>query len=303
MNIISNLLSKKPAKANPNVMERRREQVALEPELSQKILAIIMASYAIENHKDFYAWLQNSVAKVLPHNMLLACWGKFEGEQKPSLKYDLTSSLSFVSTQALYNAPEKIDGFMLLLHKLWLNNDSRWFVINDLDTFTKDHGFKDNCFKTCFPKAFNRLNSTLIYGINDVRGSNNCLYVFFSEEKAFKVQNSIMGLLMPHIDSAIRRIQHLEQIKTAESLKESLAASSARSKSSASIPSASILSSRELEIVYWVRLGKTNSEVANILFISQNTVKTHLKNIFDKLNVTKRAEAIGKLSMEFTLPA
>jgi transcriptional regulator EpsA len=285
LNIISNLLSKPPSPVNPSVMERRREQVALEPELSQKILEIIMASYAVENHQDFYVWLQNGVAKVLPHNMLLACWGAFDGEQKASLKYDLTSSLANVNTQALHNAPEKIDGFMSLLHKLWIQNASRWFVINDLDAFTKDHGFKGNCFKTCFPKAFGYLNSTLIYGINDIRGNNHCLYVFFSEEKAFKVQNSIMGLLMPHIDSTIRRIQHLEQTKAA--IGNEYLSAIAR------------LSPRELEIVNWVRLGKTNSEVANLLFISQNTVKTHLKNIFEKLNVNKRAEAIGKLSMEF----
>jgi transcriptional regulator EpsA len=285
VNIISNLLGKKPAPVNPSVMERRREQVALEPAVSQKILAIIMASYAIESHQDFYDWLQNSVAEVLPHNMLLACWGAFDGEQKPSLKYDLTSSLNYVSTQALYDAPEKIDGFMSLLHKLWIQNASRWFVINDLDGFTKDHGFKEHCFKTCFPKAFSHLNSTLIYGINDVRGSNNCLYVFFSEAKSFKVQNSIMGLLMPHIDSTIRRIQHLEQAQAAST--------------NEFISVVARLSPRELEIVNWVRLGKTNSEVANLLFISQNTVKTHLKNIFEKLGVTKRAEAIGKLSMEF----
>lgn len=286
LNIISNLLGKTSAPVNPVLMERRREQVALAPDVSQKILEIIMASYSIENHHDFYAWLQNKVAEVLPHNMLLACWGTFDGEQKLSLKYDLTSSLANVNTQALYNASEKVDGFMSLLHKLWIQNASRWFVINDLDVFTKEHGFKENCFKACFPKAFNRLNSTLIYGINDIRGSNNCLYAFFSEEKAFKVQNSIMGLLMPHIDSTIRRIQHLEQTQTATDTKEYL-------------NSVARLSHRELEIVNWVRQGKTNSEMANLLFISQNTVKTHLKNIFEKLGVTKRAEAIGKLSMEF----
>lgn len=287
MNIISNLLGKKAAPVNPSVMERRREQVALEPAVSQKILAIIMASYSIENHQDFYAWLQDSVAEVLPHNLLLACWGKFDGEKQTGLKYDLTSSLSHVNTQALYNAPEKIDGFMSLLHKLWIHNASRWFVINDLDNFAKDHGFIEHCFKTCFPKAFSHLNSSLIYGINDIRGSNNCLYVFFSEEKIFKVQNSVLGLLMPHIDSTIRRIQHLEQIKVADQAKEHAVANIK-------------LSARELEIAYWVRQGKTNNEMANLLFISQNTVKTHLKNIFEKLNVSKRAEAIGKLSTELS---
>jgi len=44
-----------------------------------------------------------------------------------------------------------------------------------------------------------------------------------------------------------------------------------------------------------VRAGKTNQEIGDILFISQNTVKSHLKRIFTKLNVTTRAQAVGKI--------
>ena len=59
-------------------------------------------------------------------------------------------------------------------------------------------------------------------------------------------------------------------------------------------PNAVALSERELQIIRWVRAGKTNQEIGAILFISQNTVKSHLKRIFNKLNVTTRAQAVGK---------
>jgi transcriptional regulator EpsA len=299
LKFISGLLGNQPAQADAIVLERRRGKVALAPDFSQKILSIICSSHAIQKHIDFYTWLQSSVAEVLPHNMLLACWGDFVGGgQNSSLKYDLTSNLPNVSTQALIKAPEKVDDFMQHLHKLWTKNNSKWFVVNDLDLFIKEQGIDKNCFKAKFPEAFNHLNSMLIYGINDLRGSDNCLYVFFSEEKTFKVQDSVMGLIMPHIDAAIRRIQHLDQMKVVADTKEVVA------NTKEYLNYVSRLSVREQEIVYWVRQGKTNSEMANILFISQNTVKTHLKNIFEKLEVTKRAEAIGKLSMEFhALPA
>jgi transcriptional regulator EpsA len=295
LKLISSLLGNHSTQATPTVMERRRSQVALAPDFSQKVLSIICSSHAIQKHVDFYNWLQTSVAEVLPHNMLLAAWGDFENNG--NLKYDLTSNLPKANTQALIDAPEKIDSFMQLLHKAWTKNNSKWFAINDIDAFAKEHGIDRNCFKANFPEAFEHVNSMLIYGINDLRGSDHCLYVFFSEEKTFKVQDSVMGLIMPHIDTVIRRMEHLEQISASateeivDSTKEYL-------------NYVSRLSVREQEIVYWVRQGKTNSEMANILFISQNTVKTHLKNIFEKLEVTKRAEAIGKLSMGFnTLPA
>lgn len=55
------------------------------------------------------------------------------------------------------------------------------------------------------------------------------------------------------------------------------------------------LSMRETEILDWVRLGKTNPEIATILEISVCTVKNHLQAIFRKLDVYNRVQAIAKI--------
>ncbi|MFN3214805.1 MAG: LuxR C-terminal-related transcriptional regulator [Henriciella sp.] len=55
----------------------------------------------------------------------------------------------------------------------------------------------------------------------------------------------------------------------------------------------SILSHREADVMRQVLSGRTNREIANALSISQNTVKFHLKNVFQKLSVSSRAEAIS----------
>lgn len=54
------------------------------------------------------------------------------------------------------------------------------------------------------------------------------------------------------------------------------------------------LSARELEILQAVAAGHTNKEIAQELFISQATVKTHLVHIFDKLGVDNRTSAVAK---------
>jgi LuxR family maltose regulon positive regulatory protein len=54
------------------------------------------------------------------------------------------------------------------------------------------------------------------------------------------------------------------------------------------------LSERELEVLALLAEGLTNQETAERLFISVNTVKTHVKHVYDKLNVRNRAEAVAR---------
>jgi len=51
------------------------------------------------------------------------------------------------------------------------------------------------------------------------------------------------------------------------------------------------LSPREDEVLRLVAQGATNREIADSLFISENTVKTHLKNIMEKLHLANRSQA------------
>jgi DNA-binding NarL/FixJ family response regulator len=54
------------------------------------------------------------------------------------------------------------------------------------------------------------------------------------------------------------------------------------------------LSSRELEVLTLLSEGQSNSELATSLHVSINTIKTHLKSIYDKLGVAQRGQAIRK---------
>ena len=54
------------------------------------------------------------------------------------------------------------------------------------------------------------------------------------------------------------------------------------------------LSERELEVLQLIREGLSNTEIADKLFISLNTVKTHTKKINQKLNVTSRTQAAAR---------
>ncbi len=57
---------------------------------------------------------------------------------------------------------------------------------------------------------------------------------------------------------------------------------------------------RELEILELIAAGLSNKEIADRVFVSENTVKTHSSRIFDKLGARRRTQAV-QLAKEFRL--
>ena len=54
------------------------------------------------------------------------------------------------------------------------------------------------------------------------------------------------------------------------------------------------LSKRELEVLQLMAEGLSNKEIADRLFVSLSTIKTHANNLFDKMNVERRTQAIDR---------
>ena len=60
------------------------------------------------------------------------------------------------------------------------------------------------------------------------------------------------------------------------------------------------ITKRELEILELISHGLSNREIAEKLFISENTIKTHSTRLFDKLNAKRRTQAV-QLGKEYGL--
>ena len=52
------------------------------------------------------------------------------------------------------------------------------------------------------------------------------------------------------------------------------------------------LTPREMQVLKLVAQGLNNKDIAEKLFISENTVKNHIRNILDKLHLHSRMEAV-----------
>ena len=79
-----------------------------------------------------------------------------------------------------------------------------------------------------------------------------------------------MRLVQPHLDMAVKR---------------AMAGPSARG----------LLSPRELEILAYLRAGRSTKDIAAVLWVSPSTVRKHLENVYTKLDVHGRTEALARV--------
>ena len=62
------------------------------------------------------------------------------------------------------------------------------------------------------------------------------------------------------------------------------------------------LSKRELEVLEFLAKGNSNQEIASELFVSLSTVKAHNQNLYDKLDVKRRTQAVEKARRLHLIP-
>jgi DNA-binding CsgD family transcriptional regulator len=55
-----------------------------------------------------------------------------------------------------------------------------------------------------------------------------------------------------------------------------------------------LLTAREREVLAWVARGKTNAEIARLLWLAPGTVGKHLENVYAKLGVGTRTAAVSR---------
>lgn len=262
------------------------------------------ASLRIKEHMDLFLWLQGDVQRFVPHEVLIAAWGDFSTS---SLSFDVISPLPRLRTENLYvlgsasraaisacRHGAAIDGvgpcgvvpFLVRMRDRWHGVGCSPLAVLRRDEVRS----LDFICAGCDPDAsglLSMMRSSLVHGFSDQRGKHECIYVFLStKDLSDSVYRRNLRFLLPYVDNSLRQVAHLP-IQHAEPESGGNIAVEPEEPSG--------LSQREIEIMEWVRIGKTNYEVGMILNISAFTVKNHLQRIFKKLDVTNRAQAVERL--------
>jgi transcriptional regulator EpsA len=256
-----------------------RDDVAIRGE-PDGLFALIRQSLRIERHYHLYQWLRGDLQKFLPHDILIAAWGDFALTR---IQYDVISAMPGVRTAEL--GGYDIAAASSRLFREWLKGGCLPFFTEYSIGLSVDLAqLKSGETKTV--NALHGMGSSLVHGIKDRRGNQDCLYMALNTDQGefAAADASLFEFLLPFIDNALRRIVALPGEEAADP--DLLTVKQAPSPGTQ-------MSDREMEIMDWVRKGKTNFEIGLILDISSFTVKNHLQRIFRKLNVGNRAQAVA----------
>mgnify|MGYP003577151940 CR=1 FL=1 len=288
-------------RTNEVPMDLSAPQYACQFDKTDSLLALLRQGLAARNRAQWMEWLQGGLQAILPHHALVLAWGDF---RTGLVAYEVITAHPQVSADEL--PPDLIGPLVQALHGQWVTSGREPVAIDSRLLRSVGSGF------------FNHSPYALVHGVQDHRSGYDCIYTLVGPaDLAGAEAAQLFQVAMPFIDNGFRQLSdcsqkvgqgkawHTGTARTRDS--HGCVADTAADRALApaarddgwSTPEpcerGSALSARELEVMEWVRMGKTNSEIALILNLSTFTVKNHMRRIYRKLDVLNRAQAVGSL--------
>ncbi|GAB3775742.1 hypothetical protein GCM10028796_52100 [Ramlibacter monticola] len=276
--------------------------------MAEGLMGLLQSALSARSRVGWSRWLHGEIQHVLPHDALIAAWGDV---RTGDFAYDVITCTPALPIDAFPR--DIIVPLMGTLFEQWLAADQNPVAV---DT---------RSLRSVGSALFSRSPRALIHGVQDYRSRHDCIYVFVGPDAlSSPVSRRLFRIALPYIDTAFRQLSDRGQKDAEQDLVEtgftcSIFADGPFTPETAhtvasppthaapvlgeSAPGSSPLSARELEIMKWVRMGKTNSEIAMILNLSTFTVKNHMRRIYRKLDVLNRAQAVGSLEGAYATSA
>ena len=237
----------------------------------ESIVLNLDASLRVHARAHFFSWTQGLLQSLIRHELLICtlCLGK-----PPAFRADgfsMNTPDPAIFSDMFLRDTSVAPGLL----KAW---EERRFqpLTMDLDGSPAS----GNLSNGPFGRELQRLGATqlLSHGVHDADGRALSLFTFACRPGSVTARQVYFAqLLAPAMHSAWVRTQVTRTPGSADKA-----------------TGGNVLTVRELAIIKWIYLGKSNFEIGAILKISPLTVKNHVQKILRKLNVVNRTQAIGK---------
>ena len=242
---------------------------SLDPLELESLVLNLDASLRVHTTPHFFNWSQGALQSLIRHESLTCVVGKGE-----PVSFQTESFSSAALDIARFNDVFRQDTAVVAqLVTSWEENRRRPLIL-DLTAPGPMAG-------SAVARELNRIGASAIlaHGTPAADGKLGSFFIFSCRAGGVGPKQAyLVEMVVPSLHSAWVRTQL------------SWSAASAGAKPAV----ASLLTTREIEILKWLYHGKSNIEIGLILTISPLTAKNHVQKILRKLNVMNRTQAVGK---------
>lgn len=247
-------------------MSLQRDLPRLEHHELERLLITFETAVKVRKRHQFYLWSQGALQSFLPHETMLCGLGN---ALSPDLRTEVTSR-AVLSNEDLLRFCEGSNSLLQRAAQGWMRSGQQPLLLPAhnagplaplLDELRIEH-FACHGTPDFRPAQRQQANFGSFFVFLNVPNRNPGRYLY------------MLDLLLPHLHMAATHVCDSEQGLVADRLQRKPR-----------------LSEREQQVLEWVRKGKTNHEIGQILDISPLTVKNHVQKILRKLNVSNRAQA------------
>lgn len=244
------------------------------------LLDVLACATEVKTKDDFVALIEGPVNRVLPHEIMTCGVASTRADGNFVRKY-LSRGYPMEYYYALRDREGKINSPLM---KIWQET---------LQTVVYQSGRDDDHFPADWIALADKhdMRNFVANGARDLNGQCGSYFIFCRlPSHVGQAEMDILNLITANLHQALSRIS--EELPSIPDFPTSVRA----------------LSARQQEILSWTSIGKSNWEIAKIMNISHANVKYHLDQVYQKLGVSSRADAVayakelGILPTGHTLP-
>ncbi len=243
--------------------------VILNQREQEYLLRSIESALQVRRRRQFFLWAQGQVQGLLPHEIMVCI--QF-GASDEVLHVECLHSVVLDDAQIDFLCNPHDGLAVRLAHHCRVEETLPCTIVSKPDD---THPIS----RMRIEMDGRKLGGVLVHGTERLPGGASFFAVFGLAETPTTRHTFFLELLLPYLHLLLHRVVLNTENGTAV----------------ISHNASSPVTHREIDVLRWVKEGKSNYEIGIILGISGLTVKNHLQKIYKKLNVQNRAQAVSRI--------
>jgi transcriptional regulator EpsA len=236
----------------------------LDDEVSGHLARILLASRRVTLRHHFFSWVHGPVQSLIPHEILLCG----VADESGCLLHERFTACRYFKDDHHHRVIHPGSG---LIHQL----AQEWQSAGEPRLIPAHHNEPGGWHERLVDLE---LKNVAFHGLRWLDGQMKGYASFSRVRVPFDGHLALyIDILLPHLLATLARVL----------------ANEARTRANSMRPTG-LITAREVEVLTWVRDGKTNDEIAEILGLSMLTVKNHVRHAMKKLVVRTRGQAVAK---------